>query len=69
MIVVCQTAVSCREDQLISILPMLVVFKTAVSCGEDQLIGRETRVANLRDFSPKTQMQGHIGIRRIVGEF
>jgi hypothetical protein len=53
MIVVCQAAVSCGENQLISIPPMLVVFQTVVSCGGSQLIGWETRVASLREFSPK----------------
>jgi hypothetical protein len=38
MHVVCQTAVSCGESQLISIPPMHVVCQTAVSCGESQLI-------------------------------
>jgi hypothetical protein len=53
MHVLCQTAVSCGEDQLISILPIHFLFQTAVSCGEGQLIGQETRVANLGNFSPK----------------
>jgi hypothetical protein len=53
MHVVCQTAVSCGENQLISIHPMHVLFHNAVSCGGSQLIGWETRVASLGDFSPK----------------
>jgi hypothetical protein len=32
---------------------MHVVFQTAVRCGGSQLIRRETRVTNLRYFSPK----------------
>jgi hypothetical protein len=47
-----QTAVSCGEMQLISILLIHFVFQTAVSCGESRLIGWETRVASLGDFSP-----------------
>jgi hypothetical protein len=58
MIVVCQTAVSCGENQLISIPPMHIVFQTAVSCGGNQLIGWETRVASLGDFSPKNANLG-----------
>jgi hypothetical protein len=50
---VCQTAVSCGENQLISIPLMHVVCQTAVSCGGSQLIGWESRVTSLGDFSPK----------------
>jgi hypothetical protein len=64
----CQTAVSCGENQLISIPPMHVVFQTAVSCGGSQLIGWETRVASLGDFSPKNTNLGTYRNREILGK-
>jgi rRNA maturation protein Nop10 len=65
MHVVCQTAVSCGESQLISIPPKHVVCQTTGSCGGSQLIGRETRVANLGDFSPKNANLGNYRNREI----
>jgi hypothetical protein len=40
---------------------MHVVLQTAVRCGGSQLIRRETRVANLGDFSPKNVNLGAFG--------
>jgi hypothetical protein len=44
-------------------------FQTAVRCGGSQLIGRETRVANLGDFSPKYANLGTFGNQKICWEF
>jgi hypothetical protein len=44
---------------------MHVVFQTAVRCGGSQLIRRETRVANLGDFSPKNANLGTFGNQKI----
>jgi hypothetical protein len=68
MIVVCHTAVSCGENQLIFIPPMHVVLQTAVSCGGSQLIGWETRVTSLGDFSPKTANLGAYRNKEIFRE-
>jgi hypothetical protein len=48
---------------------MHVVCLTAVSCGGSQLIGRETRIANLGDFSDFSHKNANLGIRRFLGEF
>jgi hypothetical protein len=49
----------------ISILPMHFVFQTAERCGGSQLIERGTRVANLKDFSPKNANLGSFGNQEI----
>jgi hypothetical protein len=48
---------------------MHFAFQTAVRCGGSQLIQRETRVANLGDFSPKNANLRTLKVNWESGDF